>query len=74
MRLEEEITDLKNHLLSLGDYLMEQVRSFDLKSIQKFQMSAYQEMKYGLRKYIIAVTQRDTVLAIDTKTRAILWK
>ena len=74
LRLSEEISDLKRHFLSLKDFIMQQITAFDYNSVRKFTMSAEQEMKYGLKKYIIAVTERDTVLALDTKTKALLWK
>jgi hypothetical protein len=32
-------------------------------------MSKEQEIKLGLRKYIIAVTKQHTIVAIDTKTK-----
>lgn len=37
-------------------------------------MAADQEIKYGLRKYLIAATKLNTIIAIDTKYHTILWK
>ena len=48
--------------------------AIDSKSIRKFEMPPEQEIKYGLRKYIIVATEYDTIMAIDTKFHNILWK
>jgi hypothetical protein len=37
-------------------------------------MSKEQEVKYGLRKYIVAITKCETILGIDTKNKQLLWK
>jgi hypothetical protein len=37
-------------------------------------MTAEQEIKYGLRKYLLVATDYSTVIAYDTKTHEFLWK
>lgn len=37
-------------------------------------MPPEQEIKYGLRKYLIVATKFNTIIAIDTKYHSILWK
>lgn len=37
-------------------------------------MPPEQEIKYGLRKYLLVATQLNTIVAIDTKFHTILWK
>jgi hypothetical protein len=42
--------------------------SINQASIRKFEMPPEQEIKHGLRKYIIFLTKFNTLVAIDTKT------
>lgn len=76
LRVREEISDLTEIILhsvaSLVDF--SQMNKLDLKSLAKFTMSGEQELKLGLKKYIIAVTTSGSIYAIDTKTQKILWK
>ena len=74
LRLSEELTEIVGHLTSAVGYALQQIGSIDIKSLRKFQMSKEQEIKYGLRKYLIAVTQHGTLIAMDTKTKEVLWK
>lgn len=37
-------------------------------------MSEEQEIRLGLKKYIIAITKKGTIYSIDTKTSKTLWK
>lgn len=37
-------------------------------------MSEEQELKLGLKKYIVAVTKKGTIYSIDTKTNKVIWK
>lgn len=73
LRLSEEITDAVNHLTLAVSRLLE-LGSIDRDTLKKFQMSKEQEIKYGLRKYLIAATSVNTLIAIDTKTGEALWK
>lgn len=37
-------------------------------------MSPEQEIKYGLRKYLVFATKYNTLIAIDSKQKHNLWK
>ena len=56
------------------NYITLHLSNIDSSSIRKFEMAAEQEIKYGLRKYLIVATQLNTIIAIDTKYHSILWK
>ena len=45
-----------------------------MKDLSKFTMSEEQELKLGLKKYIVAVTKKGTIYSIDTKTNKVIWK
>lgn len=74
LRLGEELSDLQRTVSNLLGYAVEFTSGFDRNNIQKFQMSKEQEIRLGLRKYLIAVTKSHTLIAIDTKTKQVLWK
>jgi len=74
MRITEEILDIKHFILASIDYIVMHLKNIDSSSIRKFEMPADQEIKYGLRKYLIVATQLNTIIAIDTKYHSILWK
>jgi hypothetical protein len=54
--------------------LAQHLGSIKTASIRKFVMPAEQEIKYGLRKYLVAATSLNTLIAIDTKFQTVLWK
>ena len=56
MRIQEEVLDIKHLIMESVDYIKMHLTSFDTASIRKFQMPPEQEIKYGLRKYIIVAT------------------
>ena len=76
LRIREEIADLMDVIISSLQSLLDfsKLGSFDLKHLAKFTMSDTQELKLGLKKYIIAVTKTGTIYAIDTKTKKVLWR
>lgn len=76
LRVREEVSDLIEIVFSSLQSLVDvsAVTSIDLKSLSKFTMSEEQELKLGLKKYIIAVTKTGAIFSIDTKSHNILWK
>lgn len=76
LRVKEEISDLTEIFLESIQGLLDvsKLAKVDLKSLAKFTMSEKQEVKLGLKKYIIAVTKNGVIYAIDTKTQNVLWK
>jgi hypothetical protein len=74
LRLQEEITDIQHFIFESISYILQHLGDIDSTSIRKFMMSPEQEIKYGLRKYIIVGTKYNTIIAIDTKSKDILWK
>ena len=77
-RVLNEISDIRAMLIHSIDGLQEWLGgSFDLKNLKelmKFKMSEDQEKRYGLRKNIIVVTKKDTMISIDSKTSKVIWK
>ena len=74
MRMQEEIADIASIMKESLNYVVTHLSSIDRASIRRFEMPPEQEIKYGLRKYIIAATGYNTILGIDTKFNTILWK
>ena len=72
--MTEEFSDIQHLVFESVNYLMRFAGSMDKISIQKFEMPPEQEIKYGLRKYILVATQLNTIVAIDTKFHTTLWK
>jgi hypothetical protein len=81
MRVQYEVADmlatvkrLFTGLFRLGDGIAHTLEWGSFMNLWKAELTNEEERKYGLQKYMICMTTKSTMLALDTKTTQILWK
>ena len=69
---EEAVVEIPHFLSKIGSSSFWEWKNF--LQLWKAKMPESEEKKYGLQKYMISVTTKNTMFAIDSKTSNVLWK